>query len=235
MGARDGPRVRRPVKVAEEHIERLKGMIHDAEQAEFLFTNNDRTFAGNSLQFMQACVKAEQLPVRIRLYAATRCIDFEREFIIDGTLDSILDNPELMAKFEEHRREAVIEHDAKLRLWVQAGKLTEEAALLVRGLWIQPDDPTWEPLPQPAPRQISYLPPAEKPIVLPKPAAPPPLNSSPWELPNPKLVQLYGTPFARWLLSGNREVQANQFGRVTVDERDAAELIGMGATPCSDG
>jgi hypothetical protein len=54
-------------------------------------------------------------------------------------------------------------------------------------------------------------------------------------LPDPKQVTLYGTPFAVWRLSDGRQLQANQFGRLMVDKRDASELIKMGATPYSDG
>jgi hypothetical protein len=83
MGSRDGPQVRRPVKVAEEYVERLKGMIHDAEAAEFFYTTPERRFEGNSLQFAQACVAAENLPVRTRLYAARLAIEHERQPVVD--------------------------------------------------------------------------------------------------------------------------------------------------------
>ena len=49
-------------------------------------------------------------------------------------------------------------------------------------------------------------------------------------VPTVDTVTFYVVPHARYPLSGGREVQADQFGRLTVDEADTAELEQMGLT-----
>jgi hypothetical protein len=87
------------------------------------------------------------LPVRVRLYAAAKAVEFERdksghkleeieaqvrqEFL--GDTDGYLDK--LTNELKRHR-EVIIEYrDRQLRAWIDAGEITEKAAGLVRGLW----------------------------------------------------------------------------------------------------
>jgi hypothetical protein len=52
-------------------------MSEEYDTNEYLITNEKRVFAGNALELMTVMYKAEQLPVRVRLYAASKAIEFE--------------------------------------------------------------------------------------------------------------------------------------------------------------
>src|SRR5215472_16085060 len=146
-GARDKyQRVRaRTNPPSPEYVEKLRGMVRDAELSEYFFTNDAKVFNGSSLEFLQAVVRAEQLPVKTRLYAANKAVEFERHLLFDMKFDAILANDELMAEFEERCAEHTRERDAKLALWVESGKMTADAALLARSLYSLPEDPLWQP------------------------------------------------------------------------------------------
>jgi len=52
-------------------------MSEEYDTNEYLITNERRVFAGNALELMTVMYKAEQLPVRVRLYAASKAVEFE--------------------------------------------------------------------------------------------------------------------------------------------------------------
>jgi hypothetical protein len=54
-------------------------MSEDYNTNEYLFTNEERIFGGNALELMVALYKSEQLPVRVRLYAAAKAVEFESD------------------------------------------------------------------------------------------------------------------------------------------------------------
>lgn len=60
-----------------KNYDQFKQMVYDAQMSEYLYTNDARVFEGNALQLMRAIYKAENLPVKIRLYAATKAVEFE--------------------------------------------------------------------------------------------------------------------------------------------------------------
>jgi hypothetical protein len=49
----------------------------DYDKSEYFITNADKVFAGNSLELMVAMYKCEELPVRVRLYAAGKAVEYE--------------------------------------------------------------------------------------------------------------------------------------------------------------
>src|SRR6516164_3808649 len=73
FGARD----RMPRKSVK--LDRLKSMSPEYDTNEYLITNEARIFGGNALELMTAMYKAEQLPVRVRLYAAGKAVEFENQ------------------------------------------------------------------------------------------------------------------------------------------------------------
>src|SRR6516165_9591510 len=86
MGARDRvPRGR-------NGFDKLKTMVREAEDAEYLFSSDDKEFTGTAVQLLQAIYKAESLPVKIRLYAASKAADYEPklEMQYDDTGHAIL-------------------------------------------------------------------------------------------------------------------------------------------------
>jgi hypothetical protein len=73
FGARDAA----PRKNA--RLDRLKSMSQEYDTNEYLITNNERVFGGTALELMTALYKAEQLPVRVRLYAPSKAVEFESD------------------------------------------------------------------------------------------------------------------------------------------------------------
>src|SRR5215469_12345047 len=73
MGSRDRiPRGR-------NGLDQLKHMVREAEGAEYLYTNEEKLFDGTILGFIQAVVRCEALPVKIRLYAANKAVEYEAQ------------------------------------------------------------------------------------------------------------------------------------------------------------
>jgi len=52
-------------------------MSEEYDTSEYLITNKRKIFKGNALELITAMYKAEQLPVRVRLYAASKAAEFE--------------------------------------------------------------------------------------------------------------------------------------------------------------
>jgi hypothetical protein len=103
---------------------------------------------------MTAVYKAERLPVRVSLYAASKSVEFESDNS-GHTLEEIREQVrrELMEadkddgwkeKFEadvKRLRAIIIEQrDQQLKTWVADGVLSEEAAHKVRGMWAENGD-----------------------------------------------------------------------------------------------
>jgi len=72
-------------------------MSEEYDTAEYFVTNAEKQFPGNALELMVALYKAEQLPVRVRLYAASKAVEYE---LTDGK--SI---EEIRAEIEAERQE----------------------------------------------------------------------------------------------------------------------------------
>ena len=129
-------------------------MSEEYDTNEYLITNNERIFGGNALGLMTAIYKAEQLPVRVRLYAASKSVEFESDksgHILEEIREQV--RRELMEadkddgckeKFEadvKRLRAIIIEQrDQQLKAWVADGVLSEEAAHRVRGMWAENGD-----------------------------------------------------------------------------------------------
>jgi hypothetical protein len=59
------------------YLKDLGDMAVEYDKSEYFITNPDRVFAGNSLDLMVAMYKCEELPVRVRLYAAGKAAEYE--------------------------------------------------------------------------------------------------------------------------------------------------------------
>ena len=55
----------------------MKSMAAEYDTNEYLFTNDEKVFTGNAIELITAIYKAERLPIRVRLYAATKAVDYE--------------------------------------------------------------------------------------------------------------------------------------------------------------
>ena len=62
---------------AARSYEQLKSLSPEFNTSEFFVTNDERVFGGNAVDLMKSIHKAEQLPVRVRLYAASKAAEFE--------------------------------------------------------------------------------------------------------------------------------------------------------------
>jgi hypothetical protein len=62
---------------AGKSYDKLKSMSEEYDTAEFMITNTVGVFDGNAVQLMMAVYKAEQIPIRVRLYDASKAAEFE--------------------------------------------------------------------------------------------------------------------------------------------------------------
>src|ERR1700730_12815888 len=146
FGARDAS----PRKSA--RLDRLKSMSEEYDTNEYLITNETRTFGGNALELITAMYKAEELPVRVRLYAAAKAVEFESDKSA-RTLEDIKEQvrremasegegglERLVDEIKRHRKVIIEARDQQLRAWVDSGQLNAEQAALVRGMWADVDE-----------------------------------------------------------------------------------------------
>ena len=81
-GARAGagrpPGARDSVPRGGKKYDRLKSMSQSFDSNEYLFTNQDKVFKGDALDLIKAIYKAEQIPGRVRLYAAAKPLNSRR-------------------------------------------------------------------------------------------------------------------------------------------------------------
>jgi len=152
MGAKDRIRGGRRVKLGPQ----LEGAIEDVETAEFLVSNANKTFDGSALELIREIYKCEKLPVKIRLYAATKAVEYEggtigedRDFSANVVV-YLPDNTRDWSPEERIGNEGVLkQRDKELKQWIGEGKLTEEQAIMVRKQWAR--DIPWEPMGEPGP------------------------------------------------------------------------------------
>ena len=135
-------------------LDRLKSMSEEYDTNEYLITNERRVFAGNALELMTVMYKAEQLPVRVRLYAASKAVEFEcdksgrtleqiREEVRRELIEANNDDgwkEKLEADVKRIRAIIIEQRDQQLKAWVGAGILSQEAAQKVRSLWAEAAD-----------------------------------------------------------------------------------------------
>jgi len=83
-------------------LAQLGEVAQEYDRSEYFITNAEKQFAGNALELMVAFYKAEQLPVRVRLYAAAKAVEYE---LTGGkTIEEI--RPEIEAEKQEDPEEA---------------------------------------------------------------------------------------------------------------------------------
>ena len=133
-------------------------MSEEYDTNEYLITNEGRVFAGSALELMTVMYKAEQLPVRVRPYAASKAVEFEcdksgrtleqiREEVRRELVQANNDDgwkEKLEADVKRIRAIIIEQRDQQLKAWVGAGILSQEAAQKVRSLWAEAAD---RPLP----------------------------------------------------------------------------------------
>src|SRR5262249_3197175 len=62
-----------------DFTEELKTVVRQYEDSEYLYSNDNRVFEGSSLAFIQSVMRAENLPVKVRLYAAAKAVEYEAD------------------------------------------------------------------------------------------------------------------------------------------------------------
>jgi hypothetical protein len=146
-----------------EFTEELKSVVRQYEDSEYLYTNENRLFEGSSLAFIQSVKNCESLPVKIRLYAACKAVEYEAnagEHQFDSTGRVILwlphnkrdplglhdgdeDRDIILKQLERLSREEHRQRDEQLHKWIDANKLHEDCALLCRSQWAEEGDMEW--------------------------------------------------------------------------------------------
>jgi hypothetical protein len=219
------------------------------EQTEFLITNKDKEFAGDALGLLRAVYRAEVLPIKLRIYAASQSVKFEtqvgeddQQLGADTRVHIYLpDNgrdPELLAElgmisieereaWQKERNEIIERWDNQLHQKIVAGKLSEGQALEVRSIWIRPDDPPWRPVapPVPPPRALPWHPPGPIPPNMSAPAS----NGAGIESPIGDEIELlarvvlFSAPGSLYQINGNT-YRANRLGEIEADADDVEAL-----------
>lgn len=145
LGSKD--RVPRRPHHHPDAVNKLKQMVIDAEESEYLFKNNKEPFDGNALALMTAVYKCNQIDIKTRLYAASKAVEHEPT-IVDDTIDASEGADEVTGKLIEqlHRKRQVrlAERDGKLRKWIASGVVSEDLAREIRTLYAdtsQGDEP----------------------------------------------------------------------------------------------
>ena len=138
MGSKN--RVPRPRKEAD----RLRAIVSEIEEADYLIANDDKEFKGSSFEFLQSVMRAEQLPIKVRLYAAKEVLGYEPHVAEDCLLDAVFASHTIMSQLENGAAERCRKSDAQLGKWIEEGRLSAETAILVRNLFAGPKDPPWE-------------------------------------------------------------------------------------------
>jgi hypothetical protein len=248
FGSKDRlPRTAHHASYNKENFDRLKQMVDASVESEYIYTNKEKVFEGNSLEFIQSVYKCEHMPARIRLYAATKAAEFEPLLADNALIDAFFANDKIMGEIEGNAAERCRQNDAQLREWILEGRMSEETALMVRRLFVtEANAPPWEPMPTPeAPLRLPYLrslPEASNPTSdgdSHAPAAAPAISldddrpPSPWELPPPRpprppagYVVLYAAPFQRFWVDGHYE--ADERGELLVEEDAVDALVRSG-------
>jgi ATP dependent DNA ligase domain len=131
----------RPRKSA--YLAHLGDVAQEYDKSEYFITNDSKVFPGNALELMVQLYKAEQLPVRVRLYAASKSVEYEvdksghtleelkeqwrkeQEAEAEPYQDMILD------ELERIRRTRAEEDQKRLRSLIDAGRLDPMAAALI--------------------------------------------------------------------------------------------------------
>jgi hypothetical protein len=213
-------------------------------------------FTGTALDYLQSVYKSPHADERTRVYAATVAARFEPHLADDALIDAFFANATVISQLEVNSAERCRGHDAKLHEWIAEGRMSEETALLVRGLLTHKTDPPWEPMPPPAsgtpeePRQIAYISPNDADVLrqdppntdrkphpeqngadaaLPLPQPPSPLGVPPQ--PTPTLI-LFSEPFANYQAGSGRHYCADELGEIRCEgEDDAKDLIRSGCRP----
>jgi hypothetical protein len=159
MGAKDRL-PRRPSGWAKSNFERIKEQVDDSVAAEFLYSDpRTKTFAGTAADFLVAVYKAEQLPIKIRMWAAREALQYEPDPTDGALLDQLFGNATIMDELEANNTARVKERDATLRQWIEDGRVAEATAVAVRNLYTVGERvPVWEPLPS---KPVTLLPPPE--------------------------------------------------------------------------
>ena len=118
-------------------------IVTEMETCEYLYSNDDKKFTGTAAELLQSIYKCESLPVKIRLYAATKSVDIEPRPTVEPTAEDTAAaereaekwREELAAEIRKHREIILERRERLLARWLGAGELNERQVGLVRTLW----------------------------------------------------------------------------------------------------
>jgi hypothetical protein len=216
--------------------ERLSGIVREIESADYLTTNTLKEFAGSAHDFLKSVMKAEQLPLRLRIYCAKELLVYEPR----------------PAK-NELRSECGLE-DAENRSWITAQ--LDRLVAAEGPAATSESDPACDTVERHArdmpeiPKQIQYVAPYhtdahsaqhERVKVAPdppEPSPPPPAEPSPWELPSSDgskrgLVVLHAPrPFAEFWIGGTGRITADGNAEILVEEGKADTIDALIRSGC---
>ena len=220
--------------------------------------NYGKQFAGDSKALLTATYKAEYYPSQEQLYAAKTLLEKEypsdapgAQYDAGGKIIAYLPangrDPDLyrdevearewvQAQLRRQEREVHRQWDARLHRWIREGKLTEEQALLMRGLWHEDGDHEWQPIdtvkPERAP--VQYIPPpvAEPKFTAPEPHPQPNGHANDLAMPAAGLIVLFARPFQCFQASSGHRYEAASDGSLFVDENEVDDIKDLQRSGC---
>jgi hypothetical protein len=152
MGSKD------KIPRGKDFTEQLKTVARQYEATEYLDCD-----ASNARELLQRIYSSKEVPIKYRLYAATKMVEVEPAPLTNEEQQEQVDNAYnfIVEQRRKLRLATMRSRDAKLHQWIAQGLMSESTALLVRELWTKPrsqaeedaefecdddtDIPPWEP------------------------------------------------------------------------------------------
>ena len=189
---------------SKEAVERLREIVTELENGEYLYSNDKKEFPGTAVELLQAIYRCEKLPLKYRMYAATKAADIEpRPAAALPTAPDLDENRrwistqfDKLAKAEaiEHERKAEHSADTALSLRLEHGRNARENGASA------PDYKSVEaPKPQPQPAHNGHA-------------------------QVQRVQRLYSHPSQEYPTLAGKTYQADNGGELVVDEDDVEEL-----------
>lgn len=94
LGSKDRlPRGKKP-----EAIDRLKQIVIEAQEGEYLWKDKLEPFEGNSFDLLRAIYKCNQIDIKLRMYAASKMVEHELPVIVEQNTAEDQENTEWLVR-----------------------------------------------------------------------------------------------------------------------------------------
>src|SRR5215472_13681903 len=148
-------------------VNRLNEIVSELETGEYLYSTADKKYMGTAMELLQSIYRAESLPVKIRLYAATKAVDYEPKPMPQQDVEAETDEAAefIIAELKKLRKASIHEWDRWLQQLIDDREISDATALKIRARVLRPksraqqqadgvavgddDIPAWQPVKPP--------------------------------------------------------------------------------------